>query len=307
MKNSEFRTPLLQSCILLVALIFIISLIPAGNGSVAGATIGSGISGIFKFFLFLIALALGIGVSIVVMIGIFIAAISLHSPDKAGEIYRQTKLRFAALLQNAVTCSAAAKTPAENMAPATPVDTGISQEEYDQMKSKISSLQNVNNQLQSDVSALNSKNTKLQDDLHSLATMVDELKESETKIRELIGELSAKVKEEPDSELQGQIGKLEEMVKKTNQSITDLAGRLDALEDAATAPSSGDQNGGIFTYITNEEQRELFVTKVQEGVTNDLTYAQFDEFLGDALPEELAKIIKDHPSLTKDYIRSMRK
>ena len=132
---------------------------------------------------------------------------------------------------------------------------------------------------------------ELQDDIHGLTTMVDELKESETKIKELISELSAKVKEEPDTELQDQIGKLEEMVGKTNLNIADLAGRLEALEEVATSPSSEEQTGGIFTYITDEEQRALFIEKVQEGVGKDMTYAQFDDFLTESLPGDLDKVI----------------
>jgi len=304
MKNNEFRTPLLQSGALLVAIIFIISLMPSGDGMGVGAVLGAFISGIFKLFLFIIALILAIAVAIAVMVGVFLAAIALQSPEKAKDIFDETKRRLAALIQDAVACKTCA--PACD-ATAAPVNTGISQEEYDQMKSKISSLQNANQQLQSDVSALNSKNVKLQDDIHGLTTMVDELKESETKIKELISDLSAKIKEEPDSELKKQIQVLEEMVGKTNLNIADLAGRLEALEEAATGPAAEGLSGGIFSYITSEEQRALFTSKVQEGVNKELTYAQFDEFLTESLPADLDKIIKEHPSLTKDYIRSMRK
>jgi hypothetical protein len=137
--------------------------------------------------------------------------------------------------------------------------------------------------------------------------MVDDLKDSETQIKELISQLSAKVEAEPDSDLKNQIQKLEEMVSKTTENITHLAGRIESLEESATQPASGSLTGGIFSYIVTDEERALFVSKVEEGAAKEMTYAQFDEFLTESLPAELDKILKDHPSLTKDFIRSMRK
>ena len=38
-----------------------------------------------------------------------------------------------------------------------------------------------------------------------------------------------------------------------------------------------------------------------------MTYAQIDEHLTKTVPPELDKIIKDHPALTKNYIRNLRR
>lgn len=300
MKNNEFRTPLIQSGALLVAIVFIISLIPSGDALSVGSVIGAFFSGIFRVFLFVLALSLAVVISIAVLVGIFIAAVALQSPEKAAEIYAETKIRLSSLLQDALASRSISTESA---------DTGISQEEYDQMKTEISSLQNTNLQLHENVSSLHTKNAQLQDDIYGLTRMVDELKESETKINDLISELSAKFKEEPDTELKDQIQKLEEMFNETNENIVDLAGRLESLEEAATEPSSEPQIGigGIFSYIEKEDDQVLFSNKVEEGIAKDLTYAQFDEFLTESLPAELDLIIKDHPSLTKDYIRNKRK
>jgi hypothetical protein len=64
---------------------------------------------------------------------------------------------------------------------------------------------------------------------------------------------------------------------------------------------------GIFTHIDKEEFRTMFVSKVEEALKQELTYAQIDEFLSSSLPPDLIKIIKNHPSLTKNYIRSIRR
>ncbi len=298
MKNNEFRTPLIQSGALLVAIVFIISLIPSGDGMSVGSVIGALFSGVFRLILFVLALSLALVVSIAVLIGVFIAAVALQSPEKASEIYAATKTRLSALIQDTIGNRSISTESA---------DTGISQEEYDHMKTELSSIQKKNLTLQNDVTALNSKNAQLQGDLHGLTAMVNELKDAEAKINTLITDLSAKVKEDPDTELKGQIKKLEDMYLKTNENITHLAGRLEALEEAATEPTTEAQTGGIFSYIESDEDQTLFTKTVEDGIANDLTYAQFDGFLTETLPAELNQIIKDHPSLTKDYIRSMRK
>jgi len=297
MKNNEFRAPLIQSGVLLVAIVLIISMVPSGEGMGVGGFIGAAVSGFFNLILFLIALTLAIGISVVVLIGIFIGAIALQSPEKASSLYRATKQSFANILQNAVAGSQTTDTS----------DAGISQEEYDIMKNQFVSLQDANQKLQNDVSTLNSKNKKLQEDLHGLTLMVDELKEAEAKINELIHNLSAKVDEDPDSGLKEQILKLEEMYAKTNESIATLAGRIEAIESASAKPAVDIQSAGIFQYMESEDDKKLFADKVLEGVSKELTYAQFDSFLSESLPAELDQIVKDHPSLTKDYIRSMRK
>ncbi|WP_419176898.1 hypothetical protein [Desulfosediminicola sp.] len=297
MKNNEFRTPLIQSGVLLVAIVLIISMVPSGEGTGAGGFIGAAVSGFFSLILFLIALTLAIGVSIAVLIAIFIGAIALQSPERASSLYAETKQRFLNLLQNAAAGSSATDVS----------DTGISQEDYDTMKNELVSLQGANQKLQNNVSTLNSKNEQLQEDLHGLTLMVDELKESEKKINELIQNLSTKVDEDPDSAIKDQIHKLEEMYAKTNENISNLAGRIESIESSSAKTAVGSHSSGIFQYIESEDDKKLFSDKIQEGVSQELTYAQFDSFLSEALPAQLDKIIKDHPSLTKDYIRSMRK
>jgi methyl-accepting chemotaxis protein len=298
MKNNEFRTPLIQSGALLVAIVFIISLIPSGDGMSVGSIIGAFFAGIFKMFLFVLALSIALVVSIAVLIGIFIAAVALQSPEKASEIYAETKCRLAALLQGSLG-NRSISTESTNV--------GISQEEYDSMKTQLNSLQNTNLNLRNDVSSLSAKNMQLQEDIHALTKMVDELKESEKKTLELIESLSAKMEEEPDTELKDQITKLEQMNKTINDSIADIANRLESLEEAATEPEPEPLSGGIFSYIESEEDQAVFTQTVKNGVAKELTYAQFDKFLTEELSAELDQILKDHPSLTKDYIRDMRK
>lgn len=301
MKKSEFRTPLIQSGAILLAVILVFSLVPSGDSLTVGSVIGSLVGGFFKLLLFILALALGLGVSIAALVGIFFAAIALQNPEQAGDMWGEFKVKLSGLLcKSDSTCCAQPE--------ATMSEPAISQEEYDKMKTELSTLQQNNQKLQNDVSALSSDNDKLKQDIQGLSDMVDELKASEEKINATLTELSAKVEQEPDTGLQDQVTKLEEMYKATTASIEELAGKLQALEEQAApaTDSKAELDSGIFSYIENEDDKELFVVTVEEAVSQDMTYAQIDEFLTDNLSTELDQIIKDHPSLTKDFIRSKR-
>lgn len=300
MKKSEFRTPLIQSGAILLAVIVVISIIPSGDSMSVGGAIGSFFTGIFKFLLFLIALAVSLVVSIAVLVGIFLGGVALQSPEKASEMWGDFKFKLSALLQE-VTSKCSGSAPAA-------CEPGISEEECNQMKNEISSLQGTNLKLQGSVSALESKNDQLKADITDLTAMVDKLKASEEKINTALAELADKVEQEPDTGLQNQVTSLEEMCKATTSSIEELAGKLLALEKQAAPAANSEANlaGGIFSYIESESDTELFIATVEEAISQDMTYAQIDDFLTENLSAELDQIIKDHPSLTKDFIRSKR-
>lgn len=295
MKNSEFRTPLLQSGAILVAIVFIFSMVPSSDSAGVGSVIGSLFSGILHTILFAIALTFAITFSIAVLIGIFLGSLALHDQERATFIYADLRMKLSELwgeVLDKLTCSAK-----------TGCATGVSGEEYNQMMNEISELQQKNGNLQSDISTLQAKNEQLQNDIHELSNMVDNLQQSEVKIHELLADLTAKVEQEPDTSLKEQIQELEGMSRKIVTDLTILSDRLEGLESVKNQP----QTAGIFSYIENQVDQELLTTQVQEAIAQEMTYAQIDEFLTNNLPLELDTIIKDHPSLTKDYIRSLRK
>ena len=300
MKKNDFRTPLIQSGALLLAVIFIISMVPSGDSMSVGGAICSFFGGIFKFLLFLVALAIALVVSIGVLVGIFLGGVALQSPQRASEMWGDFKLKLSVLMQDGMSKYSNSERAA--------CETGISEKENKHMKNEISSLQSTNMKLQGSLNALESKNEKLKADITSLSTMVDELKASEEKINATLAELSEKVNKEPDTGLQEQVAKLEAMYKETAASIGELVGKLQALEEkkAEEAASKAELDKGIFSYIEDEEDKQLFIYAVEEAVKNDMTYAQIDDFLSENLSAELYQIIKDHPSLTKDFIRTKR-
>ena len=91
-------------------------------------------------------------------------------------------------------------------------------------------------------------------------------------------------------------------------NVEELHQALQNQDSIAFEPDSKQSStSGIFSYISNEHHQTLFIDKVADSLKHEMTYAQIDEYLGENLPPDLHKIIKEHPSLTKNYIRSQRK
>jgi uncharacterized membrane-anchored protein YjiN (DUF445 family) len=61
----------------------------------------------------------------------------------------------------------------------------------------------------------------------------------------------------------------------------------------------------------SEKEIEILVDrlteKIQQALVQDMIYAPIDDYLTDSRPFECDKIIKDHPAVTRNYIRNLRR
>lgn len=185
------------------------------------------------------------------------------------------------------------------------------------MKQEVVHLQDLNMILQGDIKVLTADNTlvrgiintlhdensELNEKIDALNLSMTHLQNSEKEIKSLVDKLTDKIHAGGDLELKNQIKKLEQLHADTHIDIEVLSERLKTLESSLKlAPVSG-----IFTYIDKQEDQSLFIEKVQEALVQEMTYAQIDDYLTNTLPVELDKIIKDHPALTRNYIRNLRR
>lgn len=185
------------------------------------------------------------------------------------------------------------------------------------MKQEIVDLQNLHIILQEDIKVLTADNTlvrgnidtlhkensELNEKIDALHMSVTHLQNSEKEIKSLVDKLTDKIHTGGDLLLKNQFKKLKELHADTHINIEVLSERLKTLESSLKlAPVSG-----IFTYIEKQEEQSLFIEKVQEALVQEMTYAQIDDYLTNTLPVELDKIIKDHPALTRNYIRNIRR
>lgn len=307
MEKNDFRGPLLQSAAVLGGVLVLFAIIASSGSTDSESGVLGVIFGIGNLILFFIGMGIALPLSIAILIGIFLAAVAMVNPEQASQMYADLKKNFAvsAILLNKQCSDTSAS------------GTGITTEEYDQMKQEIAQLQDTNLSLQKNITQLAGDNTLLQGNvdnineenlalkkkIEELGIAVEHLQTSEKKIKDLVDTLTAKIETGADQELKNQIKKLEQLHSDTHIEIELLMDRLKTLESSLKqAPISG-----IFTYIEKEEDQSLFIQKVEEALAQEMTYAQIDDYLTKNLPPALDKNIKDHPALTKNYIRNLRR
>ncbi len=115
------------------------------------------------------------------------------------------------------------------------------------------------------------------------------------------------------------IGPLETQIQDLSREIDSLREALASLESAAPARTGGTETGDdtaaapaedehrLLSYFDNPEDKRKLADLVAQTLKKDMTYAQVTEFLIREMGEEGGKVISDHPSLAKDYIRQCRR
>ncbi|MBB5349777.1 hypothetical protein JWG42_17455 [Desulfoprunum benzoelyticum] len=89
MKKDEFRTPLLQSGIVITVMLVFFAFVVSSKADGIGSGFAAIISGILHSILFSVGLIVSIILSISLLICLFLAAMALYSFDKAKEIFLQ--------------------------------------------------------------------------------------------------------------------------------------------------------------------------------------------------------------------------
>lgn len=300
MSNSQFRKPLVQSSLVLLAFLVFILFVNGAQPTGFFGSIGAIFVGTFKTILYLLGLTLGVLSSIAILVAIFFAAVALYSPRVSSELYSRFKeslVIFIAELQEFLTCSCEGSTSKRSKnadkEELNALTSRLIQTERDRDASKVT----IN-----DLTALADDNKTL---AQSLQQQLDEAEQAKETLQEQNNEAT-----EASSALSGEleilkttIGTLETDKDSLSKQVSELNAKVEELESAAEmAPEAG-----IFSYFETDEDKELFVDKIEEAIKQEMTYAQIDAFLTEELPENVGKIAKDHPSLTKNYIRNLRR
>ncbi len=307
MKKNEFRDPLLQSAAVLCGVLVLFAIVASSGASSSEGGFLAIVFGIGHMILFLIGMGLALLFSIGLLIAIFLAAVAMVDPAQASQMYSDLKKNFA---QSVISLS-------KQCCNGSTSEIAITKEEYDLMKQEIALLHEENAALQRDIKGLTVDNSLLQGSVDNLSgensvfksrieelnEAVDKLQSSEKEIKNLVTNLTEKIQSGSDQDLKSQIIKLEQLHADTHIEIENLMDRLKNIEASLTpSPTSG-----ILTYVDKEENQALFIQKVEEALKQEMTYAQIDDYLTNNLPKELDKIIKEHPALTRNYIRDLRR
>jgi DNA repair exonuclease SbcCD ATPase subunit len=309
MENNEFRKPLIQSAAIIGAIIILIAMLSPSTGSATG---GGGVmaifSGIGNTILFVFGLSFALAFSIFVLVAVFLGAVALNSPESATQMYNDLKKNFSQNLlifrDRLSSCSNSS-------------GVNLSEEEYDTMIQEIAQLQESNIQFEGKIASLKNELQSLNQDFSELASENDALKAKFEELEQAVISLSShkkeheaaisalmeKIEHQSDQDLKEQLSQLTRLQEEAKSGIDVFSKRLDALESSLKQSPTA----GIFSYIESKEDQNLFAVAVEEAVSQDMTYSQIDHYLTENLNPELDKIIKEHPALTKTYIRNIKR
>lgn len=171
------------------------------------------------------------------------------------------------------------------------------------LQDTLNGLKGDKESLQASVASIEGENAALKTKIEELTLGVESLQAAEGELKSLVDDLNKKIQAGADQETKDQLAKLEQLQSRTQEELENLVSQLGDLEIGLKQCSTF----GIFSYIVKKEDQAAFIKAVEDAVSQDMTYAQINEYLTGNLSAELDKIIKDHPSLTKTYIRNLRK
>ncbi|MBE0584048.1 MAG: hypothetical protein IH612_09855 [Desulfofustis sp.] len=302
MNKNDLKNPLIQSGAILLIVFLLISIV--ANSEPHGF-LGS-ISGLASGILFLIGLFLAIIVSIAIIIGLFIAAVSIHSVDKARDLVQQLRHTLSGLYEKLGGGKTWPGTPHKQTALAgaagspAAVDTG----QYGQLAERLAALQTKMQEQHTHQTATATALAALQGDVNELrhGTMMDEAvaaSPQEHGHQALDEQMRGIV-----SSLDGLTARIDDLEQRLNGQLRQLEDDIDMLREKMELP---DVVSGILSYIDRPEDRELITNKAEEAVARGMTYSQIDEFFKTSLAPEVFEILDSHPRLTKDFIRSVKK
>ena len=313
MNKNDFKNPLVQSGAVLLVVFFLISIV-AGSGSQGlGGSIGALFSGIFSTIIFIIALIIAITVSIAIMIGLYIAAVSIYSVDKGRDLFEQLKIALCNLYtkitgstkffsirskSQSTESEAVPVTPTPSVKPATVRADG----QLTALTEKIQSFETKYDELNQAMLANAAEIKGLRQRVESLADTSElndkfaALEDSQKSIDSQLAEISDTFKTTSTS-----LQNLEQKLSADQQSIRE---ELAALHDKTAVPET---ISGILSYIDLQEDRELITEKATEAVARGMTYSQIDDYFKSSLAPGIYKELSEHPRLTKDFLRAIKK
>jgi len=341
MKNLELRASLIKSGVLLALFIFFIYAFAVGDSGGVGGTMGSLISAIT----FVIGLTIALVISVSILFAIYFGILYLYNPDVSKKTYDELKaISTAATANLPISAKCCHSKKATTISPAVSLEDlqAIEQNQanlgtqLENIGSTVETLQKTLNgfntalsSAKEEMTAVEEKLASFEESLETKATaeaVDDSAKKMNTELESVNGSIKsltdklATLKEnvtslgsqedEEGEDVQGLIDKTIIALKGEIKAVQDDLAKLSSAPAKDTKAKEGDKEDDsahrILGYFTKKADEKKFVTSVKKAVDQGMTYAQVGEFLNDTLSKEAGAIIADHPSLTKDYIRTIR-
>lgn len=341
MNYRDMQKPLVQTALVLLAILVVIGFVAGSDAESFFGGVVSIFKGVIYTILFAFALVIGLVFSVILLIAIFLGAVSLYSSDKSKEMYADVRQRITDLYltwtnRPRVQTDNATTAPTSSDLRSSQSQT-VSSQQPDIQFVTTASLESVDEKFSAEIAGIKNNIESLNGSNGSLLASLGTLQQTVTsfpgaEIAERIDKLEAQ-QEKLVSELEGSLQKLEKMssttkfeeeLKKLNKDMGTIKGEIDSLtknikdlqvsrsqpskesskEADRTTPKKEEPR--IFAYLEKEADKKQLIKFVTEAVAKNMTYAEIDTFLSKSLSKKIYTIIKEHPSLTKEYIRDCR-
>jgi len=347
MKNNPLRVPLINSAVILSILALLVYFtVTSAEGSV-WSSIGAIFLLVFRVAQLAVGLGLALVVCLGVLIGIFLGAVAIFDSTAASRMYeglRRMILAWSAPLAGLFKSDreerlAAALVAQEEkiLSEVTRRIGGLKGELGTQGSTLEGRLQELSGRLArlEDMAASRAALDEQAETLAATGERVASLEETMTKVQatlkqlaessevdaeRILGDLPARVEalekaEPPEMPEPVDLSPLEKELQALREEVDGLLQSLDGRTDTATAEERAVDEGDegeedehrLFSYFDNPEDKKKLAELVAQTLKKDMTYAQVTDFLIQEMGEEGGKVISEHPSLAKDYIRQCRR
>lgn len=308
MNKNDFRNPLIQSGIILLVVFLLIAIVANAEPSGTVGSIAALVKGLFMAILYVIALIIGIIFCIAVLIGLFIAALSINSVDKARDFFNQfmTTLksnynRLASKLKSSTRKAAAPATGGSVAQPQSAVADAQIIREVGKLENGLIKLETLLGGIQNQQTAVDERISDLQDAVTALKAtnsgeQVGAHEASQSSLADSVKELSADVEAGKK-----QLGALEARIDEESKRLESEVAKLHKKTSVPEVVS------GILSYIDLVDDRDKITEKAEEAISRGMTYSQIDDFFKSSLDKGVYKVLAEHPRLTKDFLRSIKK
>lgn len=343
MKNNMFRAPLIKSAVLLAAFSLIIFLTVSSPGGSVWGSIGAIFYTIFKAAQLAVGLILALLVCFAVLTGIFFGCVAMVSSENAVKMYNQLH-RFVRdkfhSVQSLIRMGDKTKSPDFSGADSPSQVNEMSMH----MDNSLEDIRKSQSSIEEKVLTLQSRVERTEQD-ESVTKLSDWLRSEEDKTKKVqallelfdqqvlqLKKQAADMTEKLESissdfslnELMGRIETLEQSNTDCFSGISLLQEKVDSLskelaatrtihseslqekEEISSTQEVSDEHR-LFSYIENPQDKEKIRQFAAEALNQEMTYTQATEHISKNVSQKTAKVIADHPSLTKEYIRQCRK
>lgn len=327
------RKPLLQSALVLLAVLIIIGFVAGSGAEGFFGGITSIVMGILYTALFAFALAISLVISVVLLIAIFIGATAIYSPDKARYMFYGLQQRMSELTLSWMGSRGKASSADASTATGVSGQTQEAQQSYatsgslqnireelfeelNIIKKNLNSLYEKNNSTDQTLAEMDKSVSRLSDStinerLDQVEAQQEEIQTRLDKFLQQIDTLSATIKsrEEQTQKQEKALSASQSDIQLLSSGVDELRNNLIQLKESSEKKESAvseKEEHRIFSYLEKETDKKQFAKLIEEAVQENMTYAEIDEFLSKSLPKKVDEIIKEHPSLTKEYIRDQK-